>query len=98
MRTLLLLVFLAGCGIAGAVGSTPDMAVPRDPTLCRTKADLGHEVWWIFVPDKGISLLQDGPILTRGGYYGSRYVCKDHGKEHNGLWWEQVPPDNREIP
>lgn len=98
MRPILLLVFLAGCGIAGGRENAPDAAVPRDPTLCRSREDLGHEVWWIFVPEHNISLLQSGPILTRSGYVGSRYVCKDHGKERNGLWWEQVPPENREIP
>ncbi len=98
MRAFLLLVLLAGCNLAGARGPAPDAGVRKDPAACRSREDLGAEVWWIFAPDQVISILQDRPLLTRRGYVGSRYVCKDHGKERHGLWWEQIPPDDREIP
>lgn len=98
MMLLLLTLFLSACGLAGARSPAPDAGIGRDPTLCQRKEDLGHEVWWIFSPEHGISILQNGPLLTRHGYVGSRYVCKDHGKERHGLWWEQIPPDDRELP
>jgi hypothetical protein len=82
----------------GAELRSRDAGVPRDPTACRSKDDLGHEVWWVFMPERGISVLGPMPLLTSRGPIGSRYVCRDHGKDHNGLWWEQVPPEDRYLP
>lgn len=90
-RYLLLAALLVGCGV-GRAGEAPlDMGshVDAHPELCQTAADEGKEIWWTFLPDYDVNLLTDKPAprpLTR---YSSRYVCKNHGKERHGRWWEQ---------
>jgi hypothetical protein len=70
------------------------------PDQCRGPADLGKEIYWIFFPtkDKDVSLLRSEPILTNRGLLGWHFVCKDHGEERHGFWWEQVPDQERDIP
>jgi hypothetical protein len=95
---MVLALVLASCAGAGA-GEGKDMSVNRgDPTACRTAADVGKEVWWTFVPDYDVnrlSLTQAPGPFRRFSYL---YTCKDHGKDRNGFWWEQVPSPDREIP
>ena len=87
-----ILLTLGGCGYEAMAGNkAPDLGVaPTNPERCQCAADEGKEIWWTFAQrsdGQEVNILSSEPISPR---FSSRYVCRNHGKERHGYWWEQA--------
>lgn len=94
LKAMALLALLSGCAVAE--GKAPlDMSTPVESEFdqCRGPKDEGKKVVWVFVPDYNMdermtTTAAETDMLARR--FGRIYVCKDHGKDHHGWWWEQL--------
>jgi hypothetical protein len=76
---------LLGCDVAQA--SPPDMSTTIRTISCRGPQDTGKMAWWDGLGD---------PVPFPCSWM-VKYVCKDHGADDHG-WWFEAAPERRRIP
>lgn len=96
IRALGVALLLTGCSPVlqvlppdlGAQQPPADMAEEVEDIRCLGRAqDVGKVIWWVGVNHE--------PQLHYADGY--RFVCKDHGPDHDGWWWERNS-DGRLLP